>query len=101
MGLTKSLTTLGRHRDCDIVLDDHTISRYHAEIRHDGDGHYTLADAGSLNGTYVNRRVADHVALSDGDEIWIGKARFVFACPHAEHEQCARRKGSPAHRPAP
>lgn len=75
--VTQSLTTIGRHRDCDIVLDDGTVSRYHAELRRDH-GRYAITDAGSLNGTYVNRRPVDHAELSDGDELWIGKFRFVF-----------------------
>lgn len=75
--VTQSLTTIGRHRDCDIVLDDGTVSRYHAELRRHHD-RYVVTDAGSLNGTYLNRRPVDHAELSDGDELWIGKFRFVF-----------------------
>lgn len=75
--VTQSLTTIGRHRDCDIVLDDGTVSRYHAELRRD-QGRYVITDAGSLNGTYLNRRPVDYAELADGDELWIGKFRFVF-----------------------
>jgi pSer/pThr/pTyr-binding forkhead associated (FHA) protein len=75
--VTQLLTTIGRHRDCDIVLDDGTVSRYHAELRRDHD-RYVITDAGSLNGTYLNRRPVDHAELADGDELWIGKFRFVF-----------------------
>jgi pSer/pThr/pTyr-binding forkhead associated (FHA) protein len=75
--VTESVTTIGRHRDCDIFLDDGTVSRYHAELRWQG-GRYVIADTGSLNGTYLNRRPVDRVALTDGDELWIGKFRFIF-----------------------
>lgn len=75
--VTQSRTTIGRHRDCDIVLDDGTVSRYHAELRRDHDG-YVISDSGSLNGTYLNRRPVDRAELADGDELWIGKFRFVF-----------------------
>jgi pSer/pThr/pTyr-binding forkhead associated (FHA) protein len=75
--VTQELTTIGRHRDCDIVLDDGTVSRYHAELRWQND-RYVIADAGSLNGTYLNRRPVDSAELIDGDELWIGKFRFVF-----------------------
>jgi pSer/pThr/pTyr-binding forkhead associated (FHA) protein len=75
--ITQTRTTLGRYRDCDIVLDDVTVSRYHAELRRDGD-RYTITDSGSLNGLYVNQRPADHDDLADGDEIWIGKFRLTF-----------------------
>lgn len=77
LALTAPVTTIGRHQDCDIVIDDHTVSRRHAELRRDGDL-FRLADAGSLNGTYLNRRPVDQRELADGDEIWIGKARFTF-----------------------
>ena len=47
-------TTIGRHPDSDIFLDDVTVSRRHAEIYHDDDA-FTAVDVGSLNGTYLNR----------------------------------------------
>jgi pSer/pThr/pTyr-binding forkhead associated (FHA) protein len=75
--LDKPCTVLGRHRDCDIVLSDVTVSRYHTEIRRDGDK-FVVRDAGSLNGTYLNRQVVDRAELNDGDEIWVGKVRFTF-----------------------
>jgi pSer/pThr/pTyr-binding forkhead associated (FHA) protein len=37
-----------------------------------------VVDAGSLNGTYVNRQRVDQAALKNGDEIMIGKFRLVF-----------------------
>ncbi|RRO17077.1 FHA domain-containing protein [Saccharopolyspora rhizosphaerae] len=75
--LTGRVTVIGRHRDCDVVVSDVTASRYHAELEV-YDGRCVLVDGGSLNGTYVNRQPVDCVELADGDEIWIGKARFIF-----------------------
>lgn len=75
--LEQNCTVLGRHRDCDIVLGDVTVSRYHTEIRWEGGG-FVIQDAGSLNGTYLNRQVVDRAELADGDEIWVGKVRFTF-----------------------
>jgi anti-sigma factor RsiW len=61
----------------DVFLDDVTVSRHHADIRRGAQG-WSIRDAGSLNGTYINRkRVEDH-QLGGGDEIQIGKFRFVF-----------------------
>jgi pSer/pThr/pTyr-binding forkhead associated (FHA) protein len=51
---TATVTTLGRHPDSEISLDDITVSRRHAEITRTADG-YVVVDAGSLNGTYVNQ----------------------------------------------
>ncbi len=72
----------GRHPDSDIFLDDVTVSRRHAEFRRDGES-FTVADAGSLNGTYVNRDRIDRVQLNDGDEVQIGKYRLVFFSGHS------------------
>jgi pSer/pThr/pTyr-binding forkhead associated (FHA) protein len=76
--VSTSDVSIGRHRDCDIVLDDITVSRNHAELHDDGQ-RYTIADAGSLNGTYVNQRpVEGPTELADGDEIRIGTFRLAF-----------------------
>jgi len=71
-------TTIGRGHDCDLTIDEPTISCRHAELICDSTGHYTLIDVGSLNGIYVNRTRASHATLADGDEIWIGKYRCIL-----------------------
>ncbi|MGW5329452.1 FHA domain-containing protein [Streptomyces sp. NPDC004014] len=76
--LDSDLTTAGRHPQSDIFLDDVTVSRRHVEFRRSPDGAFTVADVGSLNGTYVNRERIDQVPLSNGDEVQIGKYRLVF-----------------------
>lgn len=76
--LSSALVRLGRAPDCDVPLDDITVSRRHAEIRRDG-GRYFVSDVGSLNGTYVNQqRIDDEVELQHGDEVQVGKFRLVF-----------------------
>ena len=72
----------GRHPDSEIFLDDVTVSRRHAEFRRTENG-YSVADVGSLNGTYVNRDRIDEVALQGGDEVQIGKYRLVYFASHA------------------
>jgi hypothetical protein len=70
--------TLGRSRDCEIVLDDSSISRRHAEIRPAGDG-WTVADLGSTNGVRLNgRTVQSAQALHDGDRVELGSTEIVF-----------------------
>ncbi|EFL30738.1 forkhead-associated protein [Streptomyces viridochromogenes DSM 40736] len=76
--LDGDLTTAGRHPQSDIFLDDVTVSRRHVEFRRGQDGSFTVADVGSLNGTYVNRERIDQVAVNNGDEVQIGKYRLVF-----------------------
>lgn len=73
-------TTVGRHPDSNIFLDDVTVSRKHAEfLLHEGK--VTVVDVGSLNGTYVNREPVEERALDAGDEVHIGKYRLAFY-PH-------------------
>src|ERR1700755_3049413 len=79
--LDKDVTTAGRHADSEIFLDDVTVSRRHATFTREG-GTFTVADAGSLNGTYVNRDRIDTVVLKDTDEVQIGKYRLVFFQGH-------------------
>lgn len=75
--LEDSITRLGRHPDSEIVLDDITVSRRHADVERVG-GTYIARDAGSLNGTYVNQRRIDEAPLRQGDELQVGKFRLVF-----------------------
>jgi pSer/pThr/pTyr-binding forkhead associated (FHA) protein len=75
--LDDPVTTIGRHPDSAIFLDDITVSRRHAEIRLDSVG-YTVADVGSLNGTYLNRERIDQDRLTDGDLVQIGKFKLMF-----------------------
>lgn len=70
-------TSLGRATECDVFLDDVTVSRRHAEIRREG-GRFVIHDKGSLNGTYVNRERVDATQLASGDEVQIGKFKLVF-----------------------
>jgi pSer/pThr/pTyr-binding forkhead associated (FHA) protein len=77
--LDQPVTSAGRHPDSDILLDDVTVSRRHAEFRLDKDGSWAVADVGSLNGTYVNRQPVDFQRLlANNDEVQIGKFRLIF-----------------------
>ncbi len=75
--LDEPLVTAGRHPESMIFLDDITVSRRHAEVRKEGDG-YTVADVGSLNGTYLNRQRVEQAELRDGDELQIGTFKLLF-----------------------
>jgi pSer/pThr/pTyr-binding forkhead associated (FHA) protein len=70
-------TSVGRSPDCDIFLDDVTVSRRHAVITEEG-GRFVIEDLGSLNGTFLNRHRIEQAPLSDDDEVQIGKYRLVF-----------------------
>jgi hypothetical protein len=71
-------TTIGRSPDCDIFLDDVTVSRKHAVVV-ESDAGFSIEDLGSLNGTFVNRkRIDSPIRLESGDEVQIGKYRLSF-----------------------
>lgn len=75
--LDVDVTTAGRSVSGDIFLDDVTVSREHVQFIRDGRDFY-VRDAGSLNGTYVNRNRITEAKLADGDEVQIGKYRMTF-----------------------
>lgn len=64
--------TVGRHRDNDFSIRDHGISRYHARIVRDAEGHHVIEDVGSRNGTYVQGRRVTRRRLLDGDWVQLG-----------------------------
>ncbi len=81
--LDQDETTLGRHPESDVFLDDVTVSRRHATVTRTDSGFF-VTDAGSLNGTYINRELVDKGPLQDGDELRVGKFRLVFVALGAE-----------------
>ena len=70
-------TSIGRSGDNDVLLDDVTVSRKHANIRRAGE-RFELIDLGSLNGTYVNNNSIARATLNSGDEIQFGKFHMLF-----------------------
>jgi hypothetical protein len=68
---------IGRSPECDVFLDDVTVSRRHAVLVQRASRWY-IEDQGSLNGTFVNRRRVESAELDDGDELQIGKYRLTF-----------------------
>lgn len=71
-------TTVGRHPESDIFLNDVTVSRHHCRFVLNGDS-LSVEDSGSTNGTYVNESRVDASELSPGDEVLVGRFHFVVA----------------------
>src|SRR5438270_682423 len=69
--------TIGRQAECDVVLEDTNVSRRHAEVRRQGED-YVFVDLGSTNGSKVNGTRVKQQALTDGDEITLGKTLLRF-----------------------
>ena len=81
--LDQDLTTVGRHPNADIFLDDVTVSRRHAEFRRSGN-HFLVEDLASLNGTYFDGVRIESALLDDGAEVQIGKFKFTFFASRAD-----------------
>ena len=75
--IVNPVSRCGRSPNSDLLLDDVTVSRKHAEIIRD-DSEFWLVDQGSINGTYLNGRRVLRGRLKSGDKLQIGKFRLVF-----------------------
>jgi hypothetical protein len=69
--------TIGRSRDCEIVIDDPNVSRRHAEVRKTIEG-WLVVDLGSTNGVKVNGRRVHEEVLRPGDKITLGLVELGF-----------------------
>jgi diguanylate cyclase (GGDEF)-like protein len=75
--LEESALVIGRGTDCDIRIEDGSVSRRHAQIEpHHED--YVVTDLQSTNGTYVNDVAAVRARLRDGDYLRVGNCIYRF-----------------------
>jgi diguanylate cyclase (GGDEF)-like protein len=75
--LTDAALVVGRGNDCEVRINDHSVSRRHARIQPGTDGYYAV-DLQSTNGTYVNDVPASMVRLRDGDYLRVGNCIYRF-----------------------
>jgi hypothetical protein len=68
--------TVGRSHDCDVVVGERSVSRFHAELRHDDGDRWTVRDLDSTNGTWLNGARVREAVLRRGDELWLGGLRM-------------------------
>ncbi|MGY6022849.1 FHA domain-containing protein [Streptomyces spinosirectus] len=69
---------IGRAADNDLVIDDLSVSRRHAELRALPDGTYEIADLGSHNGTFLNGSPITAAPVAPGDIVGIGHSAFCL-----------------------
>lgn len=69
---------IGRHKSCDIVIDFPTVSRNHGVLTRYDDGSWTISDAESTGGVFVNGKRIDICALHIGDVISVGGVEMTL-----------------------
>ena len=88
--LSKQRTSIGRNRNCQIVINNNTVSKDHAIIEFDEDYNCTIKDLNSSNGTYVNgeKLKTTPMKLRTGDKIQFGKYEmdFIFESFHLSND---------------
>lgn len=80
---------IGRHEDCEICLDELSLSNRHAQLVHES-GQWRVVNLVSTNGIFVNGEKRLSAYLSPGDVLELGAVKLVFHPP----------QGQPASRPA-
>ena len=76
--LDKETILIGREDDADIVIDNPSVSRKHAQIKKEASG-WVVQDLGSSNGTFLHgEKITAPQPVKEGDEIGFGKFSVVF-----------------------
>jgi len=97
--LDKETILIGREDDVDIVIDNPSVSRKHAQIRKEGTG-WVVEDLGSSNGTFLHtQKITAATPVKEGDEIGLGKFSVVFG--KAVGDLVEQVAAKPAAKPAP
>ncbi|HXE72617.1 MAG TPA: FHA domain-containing protein, partial [Candidatus Nitrosotenuis sp.] len=68
---------IGREVRCDVMLNNESVSRRHAEVLRLAEG-FLLRDLNSRNGTYVNGQRIQEYLLQDGDTVTVGDINMIF-----------------------
>ncbi len=85
----RSVFTIGRTSETDMVMADYSISRRHAQIRV-GNGKYILEDLHATNGTFFNgQRIqpGETQAFKPGDQVSFGRFAFYFTTAEKVYDQ--------------
>ena len=79
-------TLIGRSKSSDVVINTATVSRNHAVLTRYDDGSWTISDAGSRGGTFVNDRQVQICALKNRDRINLGGVE-MYLQPITQHQE--------------
>jgi pSer/pThr/pTyr-binding forkhead associated (FHA) protein len=79
--LPGTLKTMGRAPRADFVVDAALVSRVHCRLTLNGANRLELEDLNSTNGTFVNDQRVSKAMLTDGDQLTVGRVKFVVNAP--------------------
>ncbi len=97
---TREIIKIGRLSSAHLCLEDDRISRIHSVIEVTPEGHISIIDMGSAEGTYVNGKRVSKGALRAGDEIKLGGLRIVLDDGEGAEAPAAANAALPAAAPA-
>lgn len=84
MSLGRGVNIVGRDEECDVYLNDASVSRHHARISVSADG-IAVDDTDSKNGTRVNgKRITEVTTLADGDQIEFGSVATTLVASRVD-----------------
>lgn len=75
--LDEPIINMGRDAECNVVLRDDGVSRFHAEVRREGPTEVIIRDLGSTNGTFVAGERIREAPLTDGVKVLIGRRTIL------------------------
>jgi hypothetical protein len=85
--------TVGRLPDCELIVDDPSVSKRHAMLHWDTvQGGCSIQDLGSMNGTFVNTKEiqkGEERLLADGDGLCFGDPEFLYCVTDSLYQQLA------------
>ncbi|MBU4199897.1 MAG: FHA domain-containing protein [Verrucomicrobia bacterium] len=81
--ISKERIVLGRHPNCDIILNDGAASSQHCYVARRGN-RYILHDLNSTNGTQLNFQRVTEAELQPKQVIQVGATELMFDAPSSE-----------------
>jgi pSer/pThr/pTyr-binding forkhead associated (FHA) protein len=88
-----TIVLVGRAADCDVVINDPTVSSRHLRVSWDGD-HVLIEDLASANGTFVGKDRIHRAVVRPGDAVLIGAVQLPWTHPKLQEFLRVRGKGT-------
>lgn len=98
--ILEDVTKIGRHLDNNLVIQDVSVSRHHAELRLENE-QFVIYDLGSTGGMYVNGNKVDKSVLYSGDSILLASSPIVFVQNAPRMAKRSQAETGPLGKPGP